>query len=118
MQAIETMTPQQRECLALLHQAIVQYGTHEGNDAYRSAHEACQDIPFSDKPTEFDALYNELLKLWRAFTPQPRGQYKIRHMEVGYSSFSYSQWVQDKEQTAPCKEEIVSKADALMEASV
>lgn len=64
---------------------------------------------------EFCRLYNEMLSIFRSYTPAKSGRYQSRHVEIGYSSFHSKRWVEDKVQPpVPTASELLEKFDALI----
>jgi hypothetical protein len=65
----------------------------------------------------FGTLYNKMLEIYCSHTPQPKGQYRVKHIGIGYSSFPVTQWVADKVQPIPPTAlELVARFDALIHA--
>ncbi len=63
----------------------------------------------------FALLYNGMLTIYRAHTPHPKGHYRNRHLEVGYTGYSFQTWVKDKVQPPiPSADELVSRFDKLI----
>lgn len=66
---------------------------------------------------EFASLYNQMLGIYRAHTPMPKGRYRTRHIAIGYSSFPIQAWVAGKEQPPrPTAGELVARFDRLISA--
>ena len=84
--------------LTTYRQALALYDTdiHEATFLYRQAYNSEGTF----RTDEFNQLEQEILTIWRNFTPQKRGTYRTSHVEVGYSSFPISRWVDDKQQPA------------------
>lgn len=63
----------------------------------------------------FCTLYSEMLEIYCAYTPQPRGRYRLKHIGIGYSSFPVKTWVADKVQPPkPTADELVMRFDRLI----
>lgn len=64
---------------------------------------------------EFCQLYNQMLGIFRSYTPVKTGRYQSSHREIGYSSFQTRRWVEDKVQPpVPTVGELLEKFDALI----
>ncbi len=63
----------------------------------------------------FGLLYNDMMRIYEAKTPQPKGHYRTTHIGVGYSSFPATKWIADKEQPPiPTAEELLERFDRLI----
>lgn len=70
---------------------------------------------WGDAEGEFYGLEHEIMKIWRAYTPQKRGRYVTRHVALGYSSIPVDRWVDDKVQPPrQTVDEALSRFDALV----
>ncbi len=81
-----------------------------------AAHELFRDH-LMEWSEEFATLYNQMLEIYRAHRPLPKGHYRNTHIGMGYSSFPVSRWIADKEQPVPpTASELLARFDALIQA--
>lgn len=106
----------ENEIVEHIREAIANLGKDQfvAGEKMRKAHEIFSDhlMEWSD---DFCRLYNEMLSIYRSYTPAKSGSYKSRHHGIGYSSFHSQKWVEDKIQVAvPTVDELLEKFDALI----
>lgn len=103
--------------IALMRRAIEHLET-DSTDA-RCAYQDAHDL-FGGRlmrwSKSFAALQQELYKIWCDYTPQPRGQYRTRHVRIGYSSIETRRWIDDPIQPErPSVAQLLARFDAAIE---
>lgn len=93
------LTPIEDEIIASMRACIEAMDTDRAK--VRDKYDAAQHLfgsHVSAWSEAFGNLYNSMLEIYRAKTPQQAGHFKTKHVEIGYTPFETKCWVPDKVQ--------------------